>query len=124
MLLLSVGPVVGRWWVDGTGGLGGDPGREDVAGVVGEVVSDERVEAVVLTGDVCGGDDDELSVAGGDGALGGAPEEVVGFVGQECGCDEKDRVVVGDCPLLDLVGGAALAADELADQGLVVVGHA
>ena len=92
--------------------------------MVGEVVSDVRVEAVVLTGDVCGGDDDELSVAGGDGALGGAPEKVIGFVVQECGCDEKDRAVVGHCPLLDLVGGAVLAADELADQGLVVVGHA
>jgi hypothetical protein len=104
--------------------LGRDPRREDVSGVVGEVVSHERVEAVVLTGDVCGGDDDELSVAGGHGARAGAREQVVGFVGQESGGDEEDRDVVGLCPQPDLVGGTLLAADELADQGLVVVGHA
>jgi hypothetical protein len=104
--------------------LSGDPRREDVAGVIGEVISDERVEAVVLTGDVCGGDDDELSVTGGHGTVAGAPEEVVGFVGQQSGGDEKDRAAVGRSPPPDLVGGAVLAADELADQGLVVVGHA
>ena len=91
--------------------------------MVGEVVSHERVEAVVLTGEVCGGDDDELSVTGRHGALTGAPKEVVGFVGQEGGGDEKDRALVGPRPPPDLVGGVMLAADELADQGLVV-GHA
>ena len=73
--------------------------------MVGEVVSDERVKAVVLTGDVCGGDDDELSVAGSLSALGGAFEQVVGCVGQKSGGDEKDRGVVGRRPLPDLVGG-------------------
>ena len=91
--------------------------------MVGEVVSDERVKAVVLAGEVCGGDDDELSVAGGLCALGGAFEQVVGCVGQECGGDEEDRGVVGTCALPDLVGGLVVSADEPADQGLVVVGH-
>ena len=67
--------------------------------MVGKVISDQRVEAIVLTGEVCGGDDDELSVAGCRGVLPGAAEKVVGFVGQESGGDEQDRGVVGRCPL-------------------------
>src|SRR6478735_6104257 len=100
MLLLSVGRGGGRGGVDRP------------AGVVGEVVSDQRVQALVLTVEVCGGDDDELSVTRGHGAPAGAPEKIVGFVGQECGGDEQDRGVVARCPLPDLVGGGVLAADE------------
>ena len=102
----------------------GHPGGHDAVGMVGEVVADQRVEALVLTVEVCGGDDDELSVTRGHGAPAGAPEKIVGFVGQECGGDEQDRGVVARCPLPDLVGGGVLAADEPADQGVVVVGHA
>ena len=75
--------------------------------MVGEVVADQRVEALVLTVEVCGGDDDELSVTRRHGAPAGAPEKIVGFVGQESGGDEQDRGVVGRCPLPDLVGGAS-----------------
>jgi hypothetical protein len=50
-------------------------------------------------------------------------EQLVGWVGQERGGDQKDRGVVSDGALPDLVCGLVVSADEPADQGLVVVGH-
>ena len=43
----------------------GDPGDEDVVGVVDEVVAGERVDELALAAQVRGGDGDELAVAGG-----------------------------------------------------------
>ena len=42
----------------------GDPGDEDVVGVVDEVVAGEGVDEVALAAQVRGGDGDELAVAG------------------------------------------------------------
>ena len=41
---------------------GGDPGRQYVVGVIGEVVADEGVEQVMVAVEVRGGDGDELPV--------------------------------------------------------------
>ena len=48
---------------------GGDPGREDVVGVVGQVVADQGVEQVGVVVQVRGGNRDELSVPGRGGVL-------------------------------------------------------
>ena len=49
--------------------LGGDPGREDVVGVVGQVVADQGVEQVGVVVEVSGGNRDQLSVPGRGGVL-------------------------------------------------------
>ena len=42
----------------------GDPGREEVVRMLGEVVADEHVEQVRVAAQVCLGQRDQLSVAG------------------------------------------------------------
>ena len=112
------GGVGSRW-----GSLAGDPGREEVVGVVGEVVAHQRVEEVGVAAQVGVGEDDELSVPGGHGAWSAARTRYVGSVGQQGGGDEQRRaMVVGGGPRQHLGGGGGLAADEAADQGGVVVG--
>src|SRR4029453_16915472 len=55
----------------GTGrAVGGDPGGQETAGVVGEVVADQDVEAVGVAGEVGGGDRHQVAGAGDGGGHG------------------------------------------------------
>ena len=59
----------------------GDPGDEDVVGVVDEVVAGEGVDEVALAAQVRGGDDHELTVPGRGRHGGGAGEQGVAVGG-------------------------------------------
>ena len=48
--------------------LGGDPGGQDVVGMVGEVIADQCVEQVVVAVEVGRCHRDELAIPGRDGA--------------------------------------------------------
>ena len=58
--LLLVSVVLGRV----RDGPAGDPGREQVVGVFGEVVANEHVEQVGVAAQVGVGEDDQLAFAG------------------------------------------------------------
>lgn len=69
----------------------GDPSRDDVVGVVGQVVADERIAAFVIVIDVRSGERDELAVAGRRRVLGRATEQWHGIDGEQRSDDEQVR---------------------------------
>ena len=71
----------------------GDPGDEDVVGVVDEVVAGEGVDELALAAPVRGGDRDELAVAGRGRDLGRPRQQAVGVGGEQGRGDEDERVV-------------------------------
>ena len=109
----------------GVGALGGDPGGEDVVGVVGQVVADQGVEQVGVVVEVGGGD---ARRAAGPGCRGGVPRPgrgtrgSAGSVGDERGRHEQRGGVVRLGQVEDLAGGRVVAADQPAEQDLDVDG--
>src|SRR4051812_18213812 len=79
----------------------GDPGDEDVVGVVDEVVASEGVDEVALAAQVRGGDDHELTVPGGARDGGGSGEQGVKVGGRKQRRRDQDRRVVAGARLLD-----------------------
>lgn len=73
----------------------GDPGDEDVVGVVDEVVASERVDEVALAAQVRGGDGHELTVAARRRHSRGPGHETLPVRCKERGRDEGRRVVAG-----------------------------
>jgi hypothetical protein len=97
----------------------GDPGDEDVVGVIHEVVASERVDEVALSALVGGCDGHELAVASRsrDGACAG--EKLVLFLGgEERGGDQDHRLVAGARPGHDGCDRCSVADDELMEQVL------
>ena len=64
-----------------------------MVGVVDEVVADERTGSVVIAGDVCGGDRDELPRSGWSRKLGGVAERAVWGGAEERGDEQQNRIV-------------------------------
>jgi len=114
---------VGVGWSAGGGVLSGDPSREDVVGVVGQVVPNQRVEQILVAANVSGGEGDELAVPGGRGVLGCPGEELIGLVGDQRRGHEQQWSAVGLGPLEDLRGSGVVIADQPADQVVDVIGH-
>jgi hypothetical protein len=99
----------------------GDPGREDVVGMVGEVIANKRVEQVLVVVEVSGGDGDELTVAGREGGVTRPGEKVGGLVGKECRGHEQPRRSVRRDPVENLGAGRRVAADQPADEALAII---
>ena len=72
----------------------GDPGDEDVVGVVDEVVAGEGVDEVALAAQVRGGDGHELAVAGRGRQALGPGEKIVALGGREQRRGDQDRRLV------------------------------
>jgi hypothetical protein len=68
--------------------VGGDPGGEDVVGVVGKMVTDEGVEQVLLAAQPGVRERDQLAVPGITGNPDGARQQVAGLHGHERSGDE------------------------------------
>src|SRR4051812_47667716 len=79
----------------------GDPGDEDVVGVVDQVVASQRVNELALAAQVRGGDDHELTVAGGGRHGGSSDQQGVAVGGREQRRRDQDRGVVAGARLLD-----------------------
>jgi hypothetical protein len=105
------------------GVLGGDPGGEDVVGVVREVVADQSIEQICVVVEVSGGDRDELAVPGGGGVLGSPGKKPGGFVGHQSRGHEQAGRVVRAGSFEDLGRGCLVATDQPAKQNLGVCGH-
>jgi hypothetical protein len=73
----------------------GDPGDEDVVGVVDEVVASEGVDEVALAAQVGGGDGHELTVAGRRRHCTGPGHETVPVGCEERRGDQDLRIVAG-----------------------------
>ena len=72
---------------------GGEPRGHDVVGVLGQVVADQGVEALVITGQVEAGEGDELALAHGDGGRGVEDVEAAAADGDD---DQRlEELVVG-----------------------------
>jgi hypothetical protein len=93
----------------------GDPGDEQVVGMVGEVVAGEGAHPVVVAVEMRGGDRHQVAVAGRHGD-GGGPIEAGGA--DEGGGDQDGRVFVAPGPAGDVRGRGGVSADEPADQPL------
>ncbi len=107
--------------VVGSVALAGDPGRQQVVGVVGEVVADEAVEQVGVPREVGVGEGDELPVAGGVGRSARADEVGRGrpTAGRRRPGARPRRADVA--PRSSTSSGAAgVAADRAGGVGLVV----
>ena len=74
---------------------GGDPGDEDVVGVVDEVIPGEGVDELALAPPVRGGDGDQLTVPRRRRHSPGAGHQVVAVEREERGGDQDHRVVAG-----------------------------
>jgi hypothetical protein len=97
----------------------GDPGDEDVVGVIDEVIASEGVDEVALPAHVCGCDGYELAVAsrGRDGACAG--EKLVLFGGgKERGSDQDHRLGTDARPGHDGCDRRSVADHELMEQVL------
>lgn len=90
--------------------------------MVGEVISDEGVEQVLVAIEVRGGDRDELAVPGRCGAP-RRPSQEVGFIGEQRRGHQQPRRIAGPGPIEDFRGRFVVAADHPADQVLDVIGH-
>jgi hypothetical protein len=91
----------------------GQPDGEGVVRMVGEVVADQVVEALVVAVDVGGGDGDDLAISrrGGDGR--GLRQRATRSVAHRGGDEPLDRGVVG------VVGHIAMV-ERVPDDGLTV----
>ena len=105
------------------GVLGGDPGREDVVGMVGQVISDEGVEQLGVVREMGGGKSHELTGPGRRCVRRGLGEECVGLVADDCGGDEQQGGPGRLGPFQDVRGGRGVVADQPADQVFDVIGH-
>src|SRR3954469_19983784 len=112
----------------GVRALGGDPSRQDVVGVVGQVVADEGVEKVGVVVEVSSRQRDELSIPGRGGVLrcpGQEPRSrLTGLPAHQSGGDEQRGRVVRAGAVEDLAGGRGVATDQPEKQDLDVRGHA
>src|SRR4051795_7247632 len=113
----------------GVRALGGDPSRQDVVGVVGQVVADQGVEKVGVVVEVSSRQRDELSIPGRGGVLrcpGQEPRSrFTGLPAHQCSGDEqRGRVVRAGRAVEDLAGGRGVATDQPEEQDLDVRGHA
>ena len=112
----------------GVRALGGDPGREDVVGVVGQVVADEGVEQVGVVVEVSSRNGDELAIPGRGGVLrcpGQEPEQARRAARSPA---QRRRAAPASrscsAQLEDLAGGRGVATDQPEEQDLDVRGHA
>jgi len=94
----------------------GDPGDEDVVGVVDEVVARQRVDQFAAAVEVSTGDRHELAIASGRGDVSGALEEAVAVGGEERRGDEDGRVVAGARRLDDRRDRLGVAGGEPVDE--------
>ena len=94
----------------------GDPGDEDVVGVVDEMVTSERVDEVALAAQVRGGDRHELTVPGRRRDPPGAGEQPVFLDGEDRRGDQDDRIVAGARGLDDRCGRGDVTGYELMKQ--------
>jgi hypothetical protein len=102
--------------------MAGDPGGQQVVGVLGEVLAHEDVEEVGVALQVGVRQYDELPLANADGDLGGAAE-VVGVAGEHrCG-DEDGGRVRGPGPGEHLGDGVGVATDEAVEEAGLVNWH-
>ena len=74
---------------------GRDPGDEHVVGMVGEMISGEGVDEVVLVAEVRSGNGDQLTVAGRRRYSPGSGDEVVSVGCEERGGNQDHRIVAG-----------------------------
>ena len=81
------------WWFGGGAVDGGEPRGHDVVGVLGQVVADQGVEALVIAGQVEAGEGDELALAHGDG--GGGVEDVDAAAADGADDQRLEQLVVG-----------------------------
>jgi hypothetical protein len=109
------------WSVPGRG-LAGDPRRQQVVGVVREVVADQDVEQVGVALQVGLGQDHELALAGADGQLDGAGE-VAGVAGEHRRGHEDGRRVRRRSQGEDLGRGTRVTADEAVEEDGLIGGH-
>src|SRR3954470_14624215 len=112
----------------GVRALGGDPSRQDVVGVGGQVVADQGVEKVGVVVEVSSRQGDELSIPGRGGFLrcpGQEPRSrLTGLSAHQCSGDEQRGRVVRAGAVEDLAGGRGVATDQPEKQDLDVRGHA
>ena len=103
----------------------GDPRREQVVGVVGEVVPDQSVEQVAPVLQLGLGQDNQVSVSNGDCTCPG-PVEVGVVLRDQCRGDQDGRVIDHRGQREHLVGGVRIATDQAEEEGIgfgALVGH-
>jgi hypothetical protein len=96
----------------------GDPGDEQVVGVVDEMVTSERVDEVALATQMRRRDGHELTLAGRRRYCPGAGEKTVFVDGKERRSHEDDRVVAGAGRLDDRRDCGGVTDHELMKQVL------
>jgi hypothetical protein len=95
----------------------GDPGDEDVVGVIDEVVASEGIDEVALAAHVGSCDGHELAVASRGRPGSGPGEKIVLFGGgEERGGDQDDRLLAGARPGHDGCDRRSVADHELMEQ--------
>jgi hypothetical protein len=101
----------------------GDPARQQVVGVFGEVVPYEYVEPVAVTPQVGIRECHQLTVPCRRGVL-GRPDEEARLPVDECGRDEQGRRDRGGGLVEDLRTGEAIATDQTVEKvGGVLIRH-
>src|SRR5689334_14417090 len=107
---ISARRVMSAPWV-GPMARAGDPGDEDVVGVIDEVVASEGIDEVALPAHVGGRDGHELAVASRGRHCPGPGEKVVLLGGREQRCGDQDHRLVADARSLDESGDRCSVAD-------------
>jgi hypothetical protein len=102
--------------------LSGDPRRQQMVGVVGEVVADQHVEQGGVALQMGLGEDDQLPLTGAGGQV-GRTGEVASVTGEHRRGDEDGSRGRGRSQGEDLARGARVAADEAVQEGDLFGGH-
>ncbi len=84
--------------------------------MVDQMVASERVDPVVIAGEVCGRDGDELPVPGAPGHCGRPVEQVGSLQLDQSRSHEDNWIVAGFGAKEDDARGARVATNELSDQ--------
>jgi hypothetical protein len=100
----------------------GDPGREQVVRVLGEVVPNQDVEEFGVAAQVRIREDHKLALTGGVCEPGGLGEKGA-VLGQQGCCDQDGSGRRGRGQTEQLLGGVGVAADEAVEEGGLVNGH-
>jgi hypothetical protein len=94
----------------------GNPGDEDVVGVVDKVVAGKGIYELVLAAKVCSCDRHQLAVACRRRMRSSAGNEVPPIGSEQRSRDEDDRVVAGSRGVNDRGDGRGIAHDEAMDE--------
>jgi len=100
----------------------GDPGGEQVVGVLRKVVSHEYVEQVGVAAEMGVGEGDQLAVPGRGGVAGGRQQDSA-IPRHEGGCDQQARGGGGTGAIEDLSRGVGMPTDQATEEGGVVIRH-